>query len=51
MRILKDDKVEGEYYFGDAAWTYVQRRTGVKFLAIIRKLATENARRNQKRSS
>lgn len=35
--------MDGEYYFGDAAWEFVNTRTGVDLLAILRKLAQENA--------
>lgn len=35
--------VGGRYYFGDAAWQYVKGRTGVDLLAILRKLAADNA--------
>lgn len=35
--------VSGQYYFGDAAWDYVKRRTGVDLLAILKTLAQENA--------
>ena len=36
----------GEYYYGDAAWKYVQKRTGVDLLGILRKLAADNAQKN-----
>jgi len=35
--------VNGQYYFGDAAWNFVKRRTGVDLLAILKTLAQENA--------
>ncbi len=35
--------LNGQYYYGDAAWQYVKRRTGVDLLAILKKLALENA--------
>lgn len=35
--------VNGQYYFGNAAWDYVKRRTGVDLLAILKTLAQENA--------
>jgi hypothetical protein len=35
--------VKGQYYFGDAAWRYVKKRTGVDLLAILTRLAQENA--------
>ncbi len=34
--------VNGQYYYGDAAWEYVKTRTGVDLLGILRKLALEN---------
>ena len=34
--------VNGQYYFGDAAWQYMKERTGVNLLAILKKLAKEN---------
>jgi hypothetical protein len=34
--------VNGQYYFGDAAWQYMKDRTGVNLLAILKKLAKEN---------
>lgn len=36
--------VGGKYYFGDAAWNYVQAQTGVDLLGILQKLAKENSR-------
>jgi hypothetical protein len=33
----------GQYYFGDAAWQYVKKRTGVDLFAILKTLAQENA--------
>jgi hypothetical protein len=39
--------VGGQYYYGDTAWTYVHNRTGVDLLAIIKKLAAENADRGK----
>ena len=33
--------VQGEYHYADAAWAYVQRRTGVDLLGILRDLAAE----------
>lgn len=38
--------MEGEYHFGDAAWTYVKDRTGVELLAILKELADENTKQN-----
>src|SRR5262245_45117247 len=35
--------VNGQYYFGDAAWQYVKKRTGVDLFAILQTLAQENA--------
>jgi hypothetical protein len=35
--------VKGRYYYGDAAWNYVKERTGVDLLAILQRLAKENA--------
>ena len=35
--------VNGQYYFGDAAWDYVRQRTGVDLFAILKTLAQENA--------
>ncbi|MGE0887444.1 MAG: ApaLI family restriction endonuclease [Blastocatellales bacterium] len=35
--------VNGQYYFGDAAWQYVKKRTGVDLLEILKILAQENA--------
>ena len=38
--------VNGQYHYGDAAWHYINSRTGVDLEAILRKLARENAPRN-----
>ncbi len=38
--------LNGQYYYGDKAWTYVHRRTGVDLLAILKGLARENASGN-----
>ncbi len=38
--------VKGQYYYGDAAWQYVKKRTGVDLFAILRTLAKENAPKN-----
>jgi len=38
--------VNGQYYYGDAAWQYVKQRTGVDFFGILTKLAQENAPKN-----
>jgi hypothetical protein len=35
--------VNGQYYFGDSAWNYVTKRTGVNLFAILQTLAKENA--------
>jgi len=35
--------VNGHYYYGDAAWQYVQKRTGVDLLKMLKTLAQENA--------
>jgi len=35
--------VNGQYYFADAAWQYVMKRTGVDLFAILTTLAQENA--------
>lgn len=35
--------VSGQYYFGGAAWNYLEKRTGVDLLAILKTLAQENA--------
>ncbi len=34
--------VGGQYYFGDAAWDYVQKRTDISLKSILEKLADEN---------
>lgn len=36
--------MDGEYHFGDAAWTYVRDRTGVDLFAIMKDLADENGK-------
>lgn len=36
--------VGGAYYYGDAAWQYVEQRTGVGLKTILEKLAQENTR-------
>jgi hypothetical protein len=38
--------MNGEYHFGDDAWTYVKDRTDVDLLAILKELADENAKQN-----
>ena len=35
--------VHGEYHYGDAAWDYIKKRTGVDLLVILRDLAAERA--------
>ena len=35
--------VNGQYYYGDTAWQYVWKRTGVDLLGILSTLAQENA--------
>jgi hypothetical protein len=35
--------VNGQYYYGDAAWQYVKTRTEVDLFAILQNLAKENA--------
>jgi len=35
--------VQGEYHYGDAAWSYVKRRTGFDLLEILKGLAAERA--------
>ncbi len=34
--------LNGQYYFGDAAWAYVEEQTAVPLKAILEKLADEN---------
>jgi hypothetical protein len=36
--------VGGKYFFGDAAWNYVQSQTGVDLLGILQTIAKENVR-------
>jgi hypothetical protein len=38
--------VQGEYHYADTAWRYVQRRTGVDLLGILRDLAAERTAQN-----
>ena len=33
--------MDGHYYFGDAAWEFVKRSTGVDLKAILEELAEE----------
>lgn len=35
--------VNGQYYYGNAAWQYLKKRTSVDLFAILTKLAHENA--------
>ncbi len=35
--------VNGQYYFGDSAWDYVEKRTEISLKSILEKLADENA--------
>ncbi len=37
--------VDGEYHFGDDAWAYVKKRTGVDLLSVLQKLAKENTKK------
>lgn len=34
--------VNGQYYYGEAAWKSMKKRTGVNLLGILKKLAQEN---------
>ena len=34
--------IGGEYHYGDSAWNYVERRTGIDLLGILKGLAEEN---------
>ena len=38
--------VSGAYYYGDEAWNYILDRTEIDLLAILKKLAKENASRD-----
>lgn len=38
--------VQGKYYFGDAAWSYVRERTGVDLRGILEELAKERGGKN-----
>ena len=38
--------LNGEYHFGEAAWTYVKKRTDVDLLGILKELADENTKQN-----
>ena len=37
--------VEGEYYAGDDAWSYVHARTGIDLLEVLRQIAEENSKK------
>ena len=37
--------VQGEYHYGDAAWTYVKERTGTDLFGILTQLAAERSGR------
>lgn len=39
--------VKGEYYYADTAWAYVEDRTGVNLLGILRDLAAERTRQHE----
>ena len=39
--------VQGEYYYGDAAWTYVKERTGTDLFGILTQLAAERSGRHE----
>lgn len=38
--------VQGEYYFGDAAWSYMKQRTNFDLFGILKELAAERAGKN-----
>jgi len=38
--------MDGEYHFGDKAWTYVKDRTDVDLFTILKELANENTKQN-----
>lgn len=38
--------VSGEYHYGDAAWAYVHRRTGIDLLGVLQGLARTNLARS-----
>ena len=40
--------VPGEYHYADAAWAYVERRTGVDLLGILKELAAERTAQDGK---
>ena len=39
--------VQGEYHYGDAAWTYVKERTGTDLFGILTQLASERSGRHE----
>ena len=39
--------VQGEYYYGDAAWAYVKERTGTDLFGILTQLAAERSGRHE----
>ena len=39
--------INGEYYHGDKAWTFVKKKTGVCLKEILEEIADERARTNQ----
>ncbi len=40
--------VQGEHHYADAAWAYVERRTGVDLLGILKELAAERTAQDGK---
>ena len=40
--------VQGEYHYADAAWAYVNQRTGVELLGILKELARERTAQHGK---
>lgn len=39
--------LDGEYHFGDTAWSFVRNRTGIDLLDILENIANENKIRNE----
>ena len=39
--------MNGEYYYGDSAWEFVNKRTDIDLLALLQELAEENTKRNE----
>lgn len=35
------EEIDGHYYSGDAAWEYIQRKTGIDLQRILEELAEE----------